>query len=354
MRRLNVLPADVAPRAAAHIPEMVQMIEGLIEAGFAYAAEGSVYYAVEKFAGYGKLSGNSVDALRAGDRVIPEPGTQSPLDFALWKAAKPGEPAWRSPWGPGRPGWHIECSAMATRYLGPTIDIHGGGSDLIFPHHENEIAQSEAACSCGPFASLWLHNGHVQMDGEKMSKSLRNYVLVTEMLADYEPQVLRLFILAAHYRSPISYAVSALDEARAQWDRFAAFLRAAPAGGTAAGHELDAFGEAMDDDLATPRAIAALHGIVAAGHKAIESGDTKLAASLRAALVEGLGILGIEEASAGGGTDALGPLVEYLLELRSDARAAKDFERADAIRARLESAGVVVEDTPQGARWHLS
>jgi cysteinyl-tRNA synthetase len=355
MRALNVLPPDIVPRASGHIPEMIEMIVRLIDEGFAYAGEGSAYFAVEKFPGYGKLSNRSLDDLRAGERVEPAPGKHHPLDFALWKAAKPGEPSWSSPWGPGRPGWHIECSAMSVRYLGPSFDIHGGGADLIFPHHENEIAQSEAAFDT-TFARYWLHNGHVKIRGEKMSKSLKNYVNVQEVLEDYSPNVLRFFFCQAHYRSQIDYGPDALDEAKVVWDRFGAFLRAsrtATSDGDGADGKLDRFGAALDDDLNTPQALTELHEIVSRGNRALESGDTAAAAAERDALVEGLGVLGLSTDADDGSRDVVGPLVELLLEQRERARTDKDFARADEIRDRLAGIGVRVEDSASGPRWFL-
>jgi cysteinyl-tRNA synthetase len=355
MRALRVLPPDVAPRASGHIPEMIVLISRLVEAGYAYAGEGSVYFSVEKFGGYGKLSGRGLDDLANRERVEPAPGKHHPLDFALWKAAKADEPSWPSPWGPGRPGWHIECSAMAARYLGQPFDIHGGGADLIFPHHENEIAQSESAFDA-PFARYWLHNGHVKIRGEKMSKSLKNYVQVDEILSDYAPQVLRLFFCGANYRSQMDYSPGALDEAKAVWDRFRAFLRVAPVVDadkeTVAGH-LEAFGAAMDDDLNTPGALAALHELVRTGNSAIERGENDVAGRTHAAVLEGLGVLGCEP-DADERTDLVGPLVELLLEQREAARAAKDFARSDEIRGRLHEIGVQVEDSPEGPRWFVT
>jgi cysteinyl-tRNA synthetase len=354
MRALGVLPPDIVPRASGHILEMQRMIEQLVEAGFAYPGEGSVYYAVEKFEGYGKLSGRSLGELNARERVEPAPGKLHPLDFALWKAAKPGEPSWPSPWGPGRPGWHIECSAMAVRYLGAPFDIHGGGADLIFPHHENEIAQSEAALGVRPFARWWLHNGHVQIQGEKMSKSLRNYVLVEEVLADYAPQVLRLFFCGAHYRSQMSYEPAALDEAKAVWERFRTFLRSVPRGEADDPEELLAgFGEAMDDDLNTPQALSALHEHIGLGNKALERGDQAEASRVRTAVVRGLELLGCEPETDGSRVDVAGPLVEMLLAERERARADRDYAHADAIRARLGQIGVDVEASAQGPRGLL-
>ncbi len=354
MRALGVLPPDVAPRASGHIIEMQETIARLVDRGIAYAAEGSVYFAVEKFPDYGRLSGRSLDEMVNRERVEPAPGKHHPLDFALWKGAKPGEPSWPSPWGPGRPGWHIECSAMSMRYLGMPFDIHGGGADLIFPHHENEIAQSEAAEASAPFARWWLHNGHVQISGEKMSKSLRNYVLVEEVLADHPPQVLRMLILGAHYRSQIAYGPDALQEAANVWERFRAFLRAAPEGSDGQADDLlGPYGEAMDDDLNTPEAISALHALVGEGNRALEAGDPARAGEVRSAVARGLELLGCDPATEAADTAIVGRLVELLLAQRDEARAAKDFARSDEIRARLAEAGVRVEDSPQGARWYL-
>jgi cysteinyl-tRNA synthetase len=278
----------------------------------------------------------------ARERVEPAPGKHHPLDFALWKAAKPGEPAWPSPWGPGRPGWHIECSAMSVRYLGQPFDIHAGGADLIFPHHENEIAQSESATG-EPFANLWLHHGHVMIRGEEMHKSARNAVDIDEVLKQYAPQVVRLFFASAQYRSQIDYNPTSLDEARAVWERFRSFLRTARKGELVDG-QLDAFAEAMDDDLNTPLALAALHDLVSRGNRGEDT---------RAAVETGLGLLGIEASGVDERADVVGPLVELLLEQREAARAAKDFARADEIRNRLDAIGVRVEDSADGPRWFL-
>jgi cysteinyl-tRNA synthetase len=355
MRRLNVLPPDLAPRASGHIPEMIELISRLMDGGFAYAGEGSVYFAVEKFGSYGKLSGRGLDDIANRERVEPAPGKHHPLDFALWKGTKAKEPSWPSPWGPGRPGWHIECSAMSARYLGQPFDIHGGGADLIFPHHENEIAQSEAAHGV-EFARYWLHNGHVKIRGEKMSKSLRNYVNVDEVLEDYGAQVMRLFFCGAHYRSQMDYGPDALEEAKAVWERFRSFLRVAPRSEVKDDHvapALEDFGEAMDDDLNTPGALAALHELVRRGHSAIERGEDDISERTRAAVVQGLSVLGCE-VDDDGRTDLVAPLVELLLAQRSAAREAKDFARADEIRARLVEMGVRVEDSSEGPRWYLA
>jgi len=355
MRALGVAPPDIAPRATGHIIEMQELISRLVEAGYAYPGEGSVYFAVEKFAGYGKLSGRGLDELSNRERVEPAPGKHHPLDFALWKAAKPGEPAWPSPWGPGRPGWHIECSVMSTCYLGQPFDIHGGGADLIFPHHENEIAQSEAA-EGKSFAKFWLHNGHLKIRGEKMSKSLKNYLRVEELLEDYPPQVLRLFFCSAHYRSQMDYVPEALEEAKAVWDRFRGYLRVAPEADVdadAVTRRLETFGAAMDDDLNTPEALAALHELVRDGHSAAERSEDQTAAELRAAVVTALDILGCAPGAAER-TDLIDPLVELLIAERENARRNKEFDRADAIRARLEEIGIRLEDSAEGPRWFIA
>jgi cysteinyl-tRNA synthetase len=355
LKALNVLPPDVAPRATGHLLEMQDMIATLIERGYAYPGEGSVYFSVEKFEAYGKLSGRGLDVLATRERVEPAPGKHHPLDFALWKAAKPGEVSWRSPWGPGRPGWHIECSAMAARYLGQPFDIHGGGADLIFPHHENEIAQAEAAAG-KPFARYWLHNGHLMIRGEEMHKSLKNFIEIGEVLRTYTANVVRLFFCSAHYRSQIDYSPDSLDEARSVLERFRSFLRAAPGndvGDDEIATRLEGFGAAMDDDLNTPGALAALHELTSQGNRAVEAGDEAGAAAARAAVEAGLGVLGFDVASMESRTDVVGPLVELLLEQREAARLTKDFAGADEIRARLQEIGIHVEDSPDGPRWFV-
>ena len=357
MARLNVLAPDVAPRATGHIIEMIGLIERLVEVGAAYEAGGDVFFSVRKFDSYGQLSGRNIDDLRAGARIEPTERKRDPLDFVLWKAAKPGEPSWASPWGRGRPGWHIECSAMAAKYLGAAFDIHAGGLDLIFPHHENEIAQSEAA-SGRRFARFWVHNGMVTLDEEKMSKSVGNVIGLTESLDRYGPNILRLFLLSAHYRSPVDFSEARLAEARAGFDRWRAFLRATAGlpnqshGSPAANQARERFEAAMDDDLSTPAAQAALFDLARDGNRALEQGDVETAADVRSTLLELTGVLGytFEETDR---TALVAPLVEYLLQLRMEARSRKDFETADAIRARLAQTGIVVEDSADGARWHV-
>ena len=372
MSALGVRPADIAPRATGHIIDMVRLIEELVARGVAYVVDGDVYYSVSSFDGYGKLSNRSLDDVRAGERVDPDPRKRNPLDFALWKAAKPGEPFWPSSWGAGRPGWHIECSAMSMKYLGVTFDVHGGGQDLIFPHHENEIAQSEAATGA-PFARVWLHNGFVTIEAEKMAKSLKNFVTVADVLADYPAPAVRTLLAGAHYRSPIDFSPHALDDGRATWDRLAAFSRnaAAALGSSPPGPEPSAiepwrekFTAAISDDFNTPEALAVLFDLVSTANPLIErvergdAGATPELSSIAHGFEELGEVLGLSPTrdwpGASRGGEALGPLVEYLIELREEARAAKDFDRADAIRDRLTSAGIVVEDRPGGARWRLA
>ena len=362
MARLHVMPPDIVPRATGHIIEMIGLIERLVEVGAAYEAAGDVFFSVRKFDTYGQLSGRNVDDLRAGARIEPTEQKRDPLDFVLWKAAKPGEPAWASPWGRGRPGWHIECSAMAAKYLGAAFDIHCGGLDLVFPHHENEIAQSEAA-SGRRFARYWVHNGMVTLDDEKMSKSVGNVIGLAEALDRYGPNVLRLNLLSAHYRSPVDFSEARLAEARAGFDRWSAFLRTTaglPEMETKAAREHEPvaraaarFEQAMDDDLATPAAQAALFDLVSEGNRALKGEDTGTAAAVRAGLLELTGVLGYTFEISAGDDNLIGPLVEELLALRRQARDRKDFATADAIRARLADIGIVVEDSADGTRWHV-
>ena len=356
MDRLRVLPPHIAPRATGHIVEMITLIARLLEVGSAYEAGGDVFFRVRSFPRYGRLSGRDVDELRAGERVEPDERKDDPLDFALWKAAKPGEPSWPSPWGPGRPGWHVECSAMATKYLGEGFDVHGGGQDLVFPHHENEIAQSEAATG-RPFARHWLHNALLTMSGGKMSKSVGNIVPLGEALDRWDPNVLRQLYLSAHYRSPLDLHPGRLTEASAAVGRWEGYARAAE--GVDAWPDravrTDAVGRftaAMDDDLATPRAQAVLFELVTAGHEHLAAGRAPQAAAARDTFLELAGVLGYAFGPASAGA-RVAPLVTELLRLREDARSRRDFATADAIRDRLSEAGVVVEDTPAGPRWHV-
>ena len=348
-RRLGVLPPDIEPKATEHIPEMLELISRLIDRGLAYARDGDVYFSVRALEGYGRLSGRNPDDLRAGYRIEVDEAKEDPLDFALWKGAKPGEPTWESPWGPGRPGWHIECSAMASRYLGDGFDIHGGGLDLIFPHHENEVAQSEGA-SGETFARYWLHNGMVNLGGEKMSKSTGQLVDLEEILDANGGKALRMLYVRAHYRSPIEYSPELLADAAESLDRLDRFLdRVTP--GTPDPEALARFTEAMDDDFATSRAVSLLFDLVREGNRLLDEGGD--AGPLAGAVETIVGVLGLDDAEAAplaseSITDAE---IENLIAQRKTARTGRDFAAADAIRDRLAAAGVTIEDGPHGTRW---
>jgi cysteinyl-tRNA synthetase len=355
---LGILAPTVEPRATGHVPEMVELMRVLIDKGHAYASGGDVYFDVASFAAYGELSGQRPDAMMATEKVDATRPKRSPLDFALWKAHKPGEPYWDTPWGPGRPGWHLECSAMSVKYLGQPFDIHGGGYDLVFPHHENENAQS--ACAGSGFANYWLHNGLVNTGGEKMSKSLGNSLVVADVLASgVRPQVLRYLLGGAHYRSNIEYSDALLLESAAAYGRIETFVRnAGESAGALDEAAWDEFAAAMDDDLAVSRALGVIHTTVGRGNEALSSGDRAVAASCRTTVCRMLAVLGLDPVSqwpsaTGDLTATVAALVAIGLEARSAARARKDFTEADAIRDRLAAAGVVVEDTAGGVRWHL-
>ncbi len=366
---LGALVPDIEPKATEHIPEMIELISALIDRGLAYPSQGDVYFSVRTLESYGRLSGRDLDELLAGARVEPSELKEDPLDFALWKAAKPGEPAWDSPWGPGRPGWHIECSAMAARYLGDGFDIHGGGTDLIFPHHENEIAQSEGA-SGNPFVRYWLHNGMVNLGGEKMAKSTGLVVDLGSLLDQVDPAALRLLFLRSHYRSQLEYTADLLDDATASLDRLRRFEeRIDIAPGTASDAEAMArFTAAMDDDFATPEAVGVLFDLVRLGNRLLDDGED--ASPHMAAFVEIAEVLGLLAGTAGVGLDDIFPgllalterlgvtpgddgvsTVEALLEARQRARSGNDFATADAIRDDLAELGIVLEDGREGTRW---
>ena len=352
---LGVERPDAEPRATQHVAGMLDIIGKLVAKGLAYrASNGDVYYSVRGFPDYGKLSGKSLEDLRAGERVEVDPNKQDPMDFVLWKAAKPGEPQWDSPWGPGRPGWHIECSAMSEKLLGEQFDIHGGGQDLTFPHHENEIAQSEGAHGHA-FVNYWLHNGFVRVDNEKMSKSLGNFFTVREVLAKYDAEVVRFFIVRAHYRSPLNYSDQHLDDARSALTRLYTTLRDTPPAGPAGidwnNPYAARFKTAMDDDFNTPEACAVLFELASEVNRSRKAGDAALLKSMA-------GLLGLlqREPSAflQGGTSA-GELsaeeIQALIDQRTAARKAKNFAEADRIRKHLESLGVLLEDAAGGTIW---
>ncbi|HEV2451423.1 MAG TPA: cysteine--tRNA ligase [Streptosporangiaceae bacterium] len=358
---LGCLPPDVEPRATGHVPEMIVLMRELIDSGHAYPAEGNVYFDVRSYPDYGALSGQRL-AQRRGADDSSGAGKRDPRDFALWKAAKPGEPSWETPWGPGRPGWHLECSAMAMKYLGHSFDLHGGGLDLLFPHHENEIAQARAA-GYG-FARYWVHNGILGVSGEKMSKSLGNSLLVTEMLRRVRPVELRYYLSQAHYRSQMEYSAEALAEAVAAYRRMEGFvLRAAElSGAQEETAELPAeFTAAMNDDLGVPQALAVVHQELRTGNNALAAGDEAGVAQSLSRLRSMLGVLGLDPlaapwAEADRDEDlraVVGALVQVALNQRQAARERQDYEAADTIRDDLGAAGVLVEDTLEGPRWEL-
>jgi cysteinyl-tRNA synthetase len=370
MATLGVRPADEEPKATDHVPRMIGLIQRLLKVGMAYEAGGDVFFEVRKFPRYGKLSGKHLPELLAGVRVEVDERKHDPLDFVLWKASKPGEPSWPSPWGPGRPGWHIECSAMAMHYLGESFDIHGGGEDLIFPHHENEIAQSEGATG-RPFARFWVHNGLANLGSQKMSKSLGNTLTIHDLARRHAPDALRLYLLGTHYRHPLDFAEARIEDAERSLERFDVLfetagrlaVRGAPAPG-ADGGLLEALAElrtrveaALDDDFNTPRALAALFEMASALHAYREAAD-------RGERPAGPFLVGVGELLALGGVLGLfekprdaAPApevlarIEALVRARDQARARRDWKAADQLRGELQALGATTEDTPQGTRW---
>lgn len=355
LKAMNVLPAHEYPRVTEMVPQIIEFISGLVAKDFAYASGGDVYYRVRKFGErYGALSKRNVDDLLSGARIDPTELKDDPLDFALWKGAKPGEPSWDSPWGPGRPGWHVECSTMALNALGEQIDLHGGGADLIFPHHTNEIAQTEAYTGKPPFARIWMHNALLQLGEEKMSKSLGNLVTIAEALERFGPDALRMFIITSHYRSPVSYSEEAIEAAKSGAERIREAAFAAPAanasgepvsGETARQH----FTAAMEDDLNTPRALAAIFELVRDINRGRDQGrDIRPA---QETLRELAGVLGLTLRAPASHTQEAAPFIDLLVALRSELRAAKQWQLADRVRDGLAELGIELKDSPEGTSW---
>jgi cysteinyl-tRNA synthetase len=363
LKELNVLPATLNPRATQEIAGIIQMIEGLIERGYAYPVDGDVYFRVNKDEDYGKLSARRLEDMQAGARISVDERKENPLDFALWKGAKPGEPAWDSPWGKGRPGWHIECSAMNLHHLGEQIDLHGGGNDLIFPHHENEIAQTESLTG-KPFARYWVHNGMMQLAGEKMSKSLGNLVTIDEFLTTHEGDALRMMVLNSSYRNPLTFSQEIVAQAERALERLRAALRpaeerAAPSAPEAEGalHEQvqatrQGFLDAMDDDFNTAGALGHLFDLVRAINTARASGACAPAlAEAQNTLRELMSVFGLHPERPLRGAAQAAPFIDLLVQVRRELRQAKQYALADSIRARLASLGVALEDTREGTLW---
>lgn len=375
MDRLNVMRPDREPKATEHIKDMIDMIQTLIEKGFAYVRDGDVYFAVEKFGGYGKLSGRRLEEMKAGSRISVDERKIHAMDFTLWKGAKPGEPRWESPWGPGRPGWHMECSVMSNYYLGPTFDIHGGGKDLLFPHHENERAQSMAA-NGAEFARYWIHNGFVTVESEKMSKSLGNFVTVRDALEAYPAEVLRFFLLSKHYRSPLDYAKKDVDNLQTGLVRvFRTIQRlemiAGPCqeekDGGLRGDFFEQFVQVMDDDLNTAAAVGLIFEKMKRLNRLMDTLEDRRDDSLvnrlikeRSDLFRAAGVLGVLQErpeefldKIGGSAEVDPEEIENMVQERSKARQEKDWDRADSIRDRLKDMGVILEDRPGGTVWRL-
>ena len=384
MDALNILRADIYPRATGEIPKIIEVVKGLIEKGFAYAVGGNVYFRVRNVPDYGKLSKRSLEQMIAGARVEAREEKEDPMDFVLWKEAKPDEPSWDSPWGKGRPGWHIECSAMSLRYLGETIDIHGGGQDLVFPHHENEIVQSVNLTGKKPFVKYWMHNGLLQMGADKMSKSLGNLITIRDALKKYSADAIRIFILSSYYRSPLTYTEEALEAAERGAERLRRAVSTYEASGT--GERLDAepyskkFIETMDDDFNTSQALAALFDLARDINRADEAGmDVQKARETLKALGEVLGLTfqapeeapldveplrqllssvkedikkaNLEGIAASGAPDDAAAIIEFLISVRKELRKAGQFQLADEIRNKLGELGIALEDKPAGTVW---
>lgn len=361
---IGVRPATVHPKATENIGAIIDVVQKLIDNGYAYEVDGNVYFATKKFSGYGKLSKQPLEELEAGARIDVNEHKNDPMDFALWKAKKEGEPFWESPWGEGRPGWHIECSAMANKYLGETIDLHSGGQDLIFPHHENEIAQSECA-TCKPFSRYWMHNGYININNQKMSKSLGNFFTVRDIRKKYDGEVIRFFMLSAHYRNPINFSDTLMEQAKSAVERvyecidnLEFILESAEdkAADTEVKAKIDEcrakFMAAMDDDLNTADAIAAIFDIVYIANTEITSAGGKEIINYALSMIRELGgVLGLFTKEKDKSLDAE---VERLIEERSAARKAKDWAKADAIRDKLREMNIVLKDTPDGVKWSIA
>ena len=381
-KALGVREADKHPKVSEHLPEIIEMIEKLVATGFAYEVDGNVYYNVRKFEGYGKLSGRCLEDMQAGARVDVDQRKQHPMDFALWKKAKEGEPSWASPWGEGRPGWHIECSAMSVKYLGHTFDIHGGGFDLIFPHHENEIAQTEA-CTGQVFSKYWMHNGFITINSEKMSKSLGNFFTVREILKKYDAQVIRFYMLSTHYRSPLDFDDSKLEMNKKSlarltntYGRLQEFIGLGEANDNKqdlsiedtdifqkAKEAIDKFQEAMDDDFNTALAIAVIFDLAREINGYLNHADTHPENCHKATLTELVNTLetltevlglNIQESKQEDKHDISAALMELIIDIRQEARSKKDWPTADKIRDSLKATGITLEDTPQGVRWKIN
>ena len=361
---IGVNKATIHPKATENIDAIIDTVKKLVDNGYAYNVDGNVYFSTKKFTEYGKLSKQPLEELEAGARIDVNEHKNDPMDFALWKAKKDGEPFWQSPWGEGRPGWHIECSAMANKYLGETIDLHSGGQDLIFPHHENEIAQSECA-NCKPFANYWMHNGYINIDGKKMSKSLGNFFTVRDILKEYDGEIIRFFMLSAHYRSPINFADTLMEQAKSAVERVYTcienlefILENAPdkpcddALSTKLSGSRDRFKAAMDDDLNTADAISVIFDLVYTANTEITSDSGKAAISLALSLIRELGgVLGLFVKETKKSLDAE---VEELINKRNEARAAKDWATADAIRDKLKEMNIILKDTKDGVKWSFA
>lgn len=360
---LNILPASEHPRATDEIDSIIKMVEALIDKGVAYEVDGNVYFRVEKAKNYGKLSGRKLEEMNAGSRIRVDDRKENPMDFAVWKAAKPGEPAWDSPWGPGRPGWHIECSAMNLSHLGAQIDIHGGGNDLIFPHHENEIAQTEAITG-EPFARYWLHNGMLQLKGEKMSKSTGNLIPINDFVSQYTGDVMRLIVLSSHYRSPLTFNEDVIQANQRALERLLSAKRPASPNAVGASEEVivnlneqvqaaqRGFDESMDEDFNTAGALGRVFDLVRAINAArAENATDKQLTNAQTAFSKLTGVFGLELKDSAQKTTHADAFVDLLVSLRQELRALKQYALADRLRSELSTLGVIIEDSPQGSTW---